>query len=379
MTPFRRGFPAACLVALLLSGLLSGLLAGPAAAFQWPWGKAGAQSVDDTPRPIVTEILSDRDMKVRSVPGIVTARNQVTMAFQTLGRLVLRNVELGDDVSAGDILAELNPDDLADNVRAASAALDSAEVQLSTTLATAERTRALARRNVASTAQLEQAEQALAAAEATVEQARSELIRSQDAEGFAQMAAPFDGVISAVYANPGAVLNAGDPVLQLSAQDIREAVIDLPEAALSELDDTAVFTIWQDDDPQAVTRATVDRIEPLADIATRTRRVYLSLEDADHLRLGSLILARLAGETEIAMTLPEQAVLRQDGGDHVWRVTRPGADAETGSVTLVPVTLGAKLQGRVFVNEGLSPGDEIVIRGVHSLTEGQEVGRRVAP
>ena len=207
-------------------------LTGAAQAFDLPWQKADAQEVEGPPRPVVSVIVSDSDIKARSVPGVVTARNQVTLAFQTLGRLVQRNVDLGDDVALGDVLAELDPDDLADNVSAAAAAAETAEVQLSTAQATAERTRALVSRNVASTAQLEQAEQALASAEAAVEQTRSELIRARDAEGFAEMTAPFDGVISNVFANPGAVLNAGEPVLQLSAQESREAVIDLPEAAL---------------------------------------------------------------------------------------------------------------------------------------------------
>ncbi|TRW95052.1 efflux RND transporter periplasmic adaptor subunit [Paracoccus sp. M683] len=355
---------------------LGPITTGSAAAFQLPWAIADEAAAAGAPRPVVTEIVSDSDIKARSVPGIVAARNQVTLAFQTLGRLVARHVELGDDVKAGEILAELDPDDLEDNVRAASAALDAAEVQLSTTQATAERTRALAQRNVASTAQLEKAEQALAAAAAAVEQARSELIRARDAEGFAQMAAPFDGVISSVLANPGAVLNAGDAVVQLSAQDSREAVIDLPEAALSEMKDAAVFTVWQDDDPATETRGTIDRIEPLADMATRTRRVHLSLEQGSHLRLGSLIRARLAGETDIAMTLPEQAVFSRDGQAHVWRVARQGDQA---TVAAVPVTLGASLQGRVFVNAGLEQGDEVVIRGVNSLNEGQQVGERVEP
>ncbi|MFV0301879.1 MAG: efflux RND transporter periplasmic adaptor subunit [Paracoccus sp. (in: a-proteobacteria)] len=351
-------------------------LAAPAHAFELPWQRAGGAPVEAPPRPVVTEIVSDRDIKARSVPGVVTARDQVALAFQTLGRLVLRHVDLGDDVTAGDVLAELDPDDLTDNVTAASAAVDAAEVLLSTAEATAERTRALARRNVASTAQLEQAEQALASAKAAAEQARSELIRARDAKGFAQMTAPFDGVISEVYANPGAVLNAGDPVVRLSAEDSREAVIDLPEAALSELDESAVFTVWQDNDPATETRATVDRIEPLADSATRTRRVHLSLEAGHHLRLGSLIRARLAGETEIAMTLSGLAVFQHEGQPHVWRVIRQGGRA---SVALTPVTPGAALLGQVFINDGLTRGDEVVVRGVHSLRDGQEVGRRIAP
>ena len=363
---------------LIAAGLVAVLLVAPGArAFELPWGnKTAEETPAGPPRPVVTEFVSDSDFKGRSVPGVIMARSQVTMAFQTLGRLVDRPVDLGDDVAVGDVLAELDPDDLEDNVRAAAAAVDTAEVQLATVRSTAERTRALAARNVATTAQLEQSEQALAAAQAAAEQARSELVRARDTEGFARMTAPFAGVISAVHANPGAVLNAGDPVLQLSGQDAREAVIDLPEAALSQMGEDAVFTVWQNDGTDNETRATVDRIEPLADSATRTRRVHLALEQGHELRLGALIRVRLASETQIAMTLPEAAVIRDGDQTYVWRVTR---DGDSATVARVPVALGAGLLGLVFVEEGLSQGDEVVTRGVHSLSEGQQVGRRVEP
>ncbi|MGP4763359.1 hypothetical protein ACTXP8_26645, partial [Klebsiella pneumoniae] len=88
-----------------------------------------------------------------------------------------------------------------------------------------ERTEALAARNVASAAQLEQAQRAAAAADAGAEQARSALVQARDTQGYARMTAPFSGVVSAVYEEPGSVLGVGTPFLQLSAEDAREAVI----------------------------------------------------------------------------------------------------------------------------------------------------------
>ena len=97
-----------------------------------------------------------------------------------------------------------------------SAAVAAAEVNLTTAENTAERARALASRNVASTAQLEQAEQGLAAAQSAVAQTRAQLESARNAEGFAVMTAPIAGVISDVQAAPGAVVAAGDPIMTLS-------------------------------------------------------------------------------------------------------------------------------------------------------------------
>lgn len=328
------------------------------------------------PRPVVTEILEDDAQAMRWVPGVVASRTQVTMAFQSLGRMVARHVELGDRVEAGARLAELATEDLAASTRAARAATDAAEVQVRTAQSTLERTQALASRGVASNAQLEQAQRAAAAAEAAVAQARSELLRAEDAEGFAIMSAPFAGVVSAIYEAPGAVVGAGAPVLQLSAEDRREAVIDLPETALAGLPADAAFTVWQRIQPAVEVPAVLDRIDPLADRATRTRRAYLSLPPDAPFRLGALIRARLGTAGAPALTVAAEAVFERDGGSWVWSVMRRADGAQ---VVAVPVSTGAELQGRVVITAGLAEGDEVVVRGVRSLEDGQAVGRRVEP
>ncbi|MFC3167129.1 efflux RND transporter periplasmic adaptor subunit [Paracoccus fontiphilus] len=327
-------------------------------------------------RPVVSEIVEDRGEDARWVPGVVASRTQVTMAFQTLGRMVSRNVDLGDRVAQGDVLANLAAEDLAATTRAAEAALAAAEVQRDTARLTLERTQALAERNVATAAQLEQAQRAAAAAEAGAEQAQSALLQAKDTQGFARMTAPFSGVVSAVYEAPGSVLSAGTPVLQLSAEDRREAVIDLPEAALAGLPDQAVFTVWQRTDPTREVRAVLDRIDPIADAATRTRRLYLTLPPDSPFRLGALIRARLGTAGEPALMLSSAAIFRRDGAPHVWRVLRQGDGAHVEAVRITPA---AELHGRVLIGEGLRPGDEVVVRGVNSLTDGQSVGPRVQP
>ncbi|MFN4060065.1 MAG: efflux RND transporter periplasmic adaptor subunit [Paracoccus hibiscisoli] len=355
------------------------LACGPAAALSLPdWLSFGGQAQEPAgpPRPVVTDIVADRGPDARWIPGLVVARTQVQLGFQTLGRMVERPVDLGDRVAAGDLLARLSTDDLAATTRAARAALDAAEVQDRTAQATLERTQALAARNVAPGAQLEQARQAASAARAAVEQARSELLRAEDAEGFARMTAPFAGVISAVFEAPGAVVGAGAPVIQLSAQDSPEVVIDLPEQALIGLEPGAGFTVWHRSDPQAGVTARLDRIDPVADSATRTRRLYLTLPPEAPFRLGALVRARFGTADAPSLSLPAEAVVAGADGPFVWRVTREGATAR---VDPAPVEAAAPFRGRVSITRGLNAGDEVVIRGVKSLAPGQPVGRRLQP
>lgn len=350
----------------------------PARALSLPdWLTAESQTLEvGPPRPVVTEIVEDRGQASRWVPGVIASKTQVDMAFQTLGRMVTRRVDLAARVRKGDILAELAIEDLQASTRAAQAALDAAKVQDSTARSTLERTQALSDRNVASKAQLEQAERAAAAAAAAVAQAQSQLIQAQDAEGFATMTAPFSGVVSAVYEAPGAVVGAGAPVLQLSAENQREVLIDLPETALAGLPADAAFTVWQRTDPDNQVPAVLDRIDPMADTATRTRRLYLALPADSSFRLGALVRARLGTASAPVLTVASEALVQHEGRTFVWCVVRDGDGAHVESVD---VETGVELDGRVVISSGLAAGDEIVIRGVHSLREDQPVGRRVEP
>ncbi len=352
-------------------------LASPVAAFEWPWEPAAQQDTPAPPRPVVSIVLSDQPIVRRSVPGIIAAKVDVDLGFQTFGRLVQRPSDIGDVVQTGDLLAALDPEELQGNVAAAKAAVAAAEVRLQTARATAERTRALAARHVTSIANLEQVENALVAAEAAAQQAQSELIRARDAEGYAQMTAPFDGVISDVYENVGAVVAAGKPIVQLSADDRLEAIIDLPEASLVQVKIGDLFDVWSEATPEQIVSADVRLIEPMADAATRTRRVRLSLHRKNGVRIGSLIRARPALSRGFALSIPAQAVRVVDGRHAVWLVTRTPQSAQ---VSLHSITLaGPDIDGLIAVKSGLEPGQEIVIRGTHSLIEGQPVGRSISP
>lgn len=357
-------------------------LLGTLFLFPFPVGPAGTITTL-APRPVVSEILSDRDAKARAIPGFVAARTEVALAFLTLGRLIERNVDLGMLVDQGMVVARLDPEDLDGQVRAAQAAVSAAQAQFDTAMATAERTRHLALREVASTAQLELVENALASATSSLQQAQSQLVRARDQQGFAEITAPFDGVITAVWAEPGEVVPAGAPIATLSGRDLRDAVIDLPEAELTGMEPGAHWTVWQEGNPAMQFTATVDRIAPLADTRTRTRRVHLSLPAEAPFRLGALIHAARADEDRQELTLPASAILQGEAGSplqagpaQVWVVTRDHPDS--GTVALHPVTIALRADGRVDIT-GLPEGTEVVTRGIRSLSEGQAVAGSVAP
>ncbi len=321
----------------------------------------------ETPRPVVTEIISPDAIRARSFTGVIEAEHQSALAFQTAGRIARLDLSVGDLVTKGQVLATLDQVTLSEDVDAATAALASARAAADLAAASFDRTTELNSRGVASTQALDAARQARDTAAAQAAAADANLRRAKDAEGFGTLTAPEDGVVLAIAVKPGTVVAAGTPVVTLALGPGREAVLDLPADYLSLLSEGSAFTLFSRVTGAAPLTGHLRLIEPVADTATRSRRIRVTLPQAPDLwRIGALVRAELAADAAPVITLPLSAIA--DG--KVWVV-------EAGRKThQLPVTLGATLGDRVVVTEGLAEGQEVVVKGVHSLVEGQEVGAR---
>lgn len=154
-------------------------------------------------------------------------------------------------------------------------------------------------------------------------------------------------------------------------------MIDLNPAILAQLNLGDRFEIWSERDPGTLFQARISLIEPVTDAATRTRRVHLSLDDNAALRLGALIRARPMLHDRERVTIPASAVLMRKGQPYVWTVNQ----GDSGRfVRLQRIEIAdTKIGDAISVILGLAPGDEVVVRGINSLTDGQPVGESVSP
>lgn len=345
------------------------LLALPAAA---------ETALDDaavlTPRPVVSEIVNAEAADAVSFVGVVAARTETDLGFPLDGTLVERRVETGDLVASGDILARLDTEDLDAQQRAAEAGVAVATARLRSAQAEADRASALSSSGADSKNRLEDAERALTAAKAALEQAKATLAQAEDLQSLAKLSAPQDGVILTTYADVGASVTAGQPVVRLAQAGGREVQIDVTERAAAGLNETTGFAVTLVANPEVSAHATLRRIDPVAVASTRTRKVHLTLQDSpDGFRLGALLRVRLLGLSDLYVSLDANAILESEGSTAVWVV-----DRKTDTVTLRPVTLGETFGSRVRIADGLATGEEVVLKGIHSLQEGQTVGPSVS-
>lgn len=333
---------------------------------------ACSQSEEKAPeiiRPVLSVVVEPRTNDTFGFAGSVEPQFSAELAFRLLGRVVSRDVKVGDVVSRGTTIAALDPTALELAVQAAKAELSNAQAQFANASASEERQRQLLAAANTSQAVLDAAQQARQAAAAGVERAAAALAKSQEQLGYARLFSDFDGVVTAVGAEVGQTVSPGQTVVTVARSNPREAVVDIPDRLTGDLAVGAPFEITLQSLPTIKTEAKLREIAPQAEGSTRTRRVRLTLIDPPTaFRLGSTVTATRMAKVAPTIELPLSALLQKNGADKVWVV-----DVQTSSVSARDIKIAAKGSATFTVAEGLEAGMRVVTAGVHSLVEGQKV------
>ncbi|HEY0276387.1 MAG TPA: efflux RND transporter periplasmic adaptor subunit [Paenirhodobacter sp.] len=330
------------------------------------------QAVPPGPRPVMSVVVMARPVAGTTFPGTVQARVESNLAFRTLGRITARSVEAGDLVHKDEIVAQIDPLSLQLAVASAEADLRNAQATLENAQITERRKRGLADRNAGSVSDLEIAEQGLKSAEATVSRSQATLDKSREQLGYAQLRAEFDGVVTAVAAETGQTVTAGQSVLTVARLEQRDAVIDVSAATLATLRPGARFNVVLQLEDTIGVQGTLREIGPQADTTTRTHRLKISLDDApDAFRLGSVVTATLIDAAAArSILVPPTAIQRRDDTDYVWIINR---DSQTVSRKEVQIDTTASTDAAVYVLRGLTDGNEVVVAGLNDLSDGQPI------
>ena len=330
-------------------------------------------------RAVRTQVVAgDSAGLVHEYAAELRARTESRLSFRVSGKLLERRVGLGDVVRPGQVLARLDAQDLKLAQEAAAAAMSAARVNRDQAGADYKRFIELHQQGFISAAELERRDAAFKAAQAQLDQAKAQASAQSNQSAYAQLTADVGGVITAVYAEPGMVLAAGSPVLQLAHDGPRDVVFSVPEHLIASLRAAAgrpgalTVMLWGGDQPAQAIQ--LREVAAAADPATRT---FLVKADAGKLdaRLGQTATVSLAlPRQEQAIKLPLSAVLEQQGKTSVWVL-----DGKSMTVRLQPIQVAGAEGNEVLVGGGLSPGQEVVTAGVHVLTPGQKVKRYVSP
>lgn len=326
----------------------------------------------DPVRAVRTQVVADgTQVASHEYAAEIRARTESRLGFRVGGKLQSRAVNLGDPVRPGQVLAQLDAQDLRLGQDAARAALSAAQTQLDQASADFKRFKELRDQGFIGAAELERRETAVKAARAQWEQARAQLAVQGNQASYASLVADAAGVVTGVEAEPGQVVAAGAPIVRLAHDGPRDAVFSVPEdrvgsirALLGKAGGVRLLP-WGSQD---AVPATVREVAAAADPATRTFLVKADTGTAP-VRLGQTASVRVdAPPVDGAIRLPLSAVVESQGRSMVWLFDRTSM-----TVRQQPVTVAGADGNQVLIAQGLKPGDEVVTAGTHVLTPGQKV------
>ena len=302
--------------------------------------------------------------------GEVRARVESRLGFRVAGKLSQRAVQVGEHVKAGQLLAQLDPQDYRLAADAARTQLEVAASNRDQAAADFKRFKELKDQNFISGAEFERRTTALTAAQAQYDQARAQLASQGNQADYTRLIADVSGGVTAVEAEQGQVLSAGTPVVRIAQDGPRDVVFSVPEdkVAAIKVGSAVAVRVWA-----ATTQwqGVVREVAASADPVTRTFAIKVTLSGEAVPALGSTVSVvpqALSHAGASAIKVPTNALLQQGGKTWVWLL-----DGASMTVKAQPVEVLTADGNEVVIAQGLTPGMQVVTSGVHVLSTGQKV------
>jgi RND family efflux transporter MFP subunit len=372
--PPRRGVPRRWL-ALGAGALL--LVAGVAAwlAFGRPREVAVSYATRDAGgggAPAAASVLSGSGY-------VVTADKYIAIGVRIPGRIEKFFVDEADRVKAGDPLVQLDDRDYRAALESEKARLGVARANASLHRLEAERKRKLAASQVASQAELDEAETQLRVDQAQIAQLEADIAQAQVNLDYTLLRAPTDGVILAKLkevgeiAVPGGFAGSGELIRMANLESLR-AEVDVSEADLRRVRLGQRANVVPDAYPDKRYDAEVVKLYPQVNRQKGTLKVEVEIENPDDALLPDMsVRIHFLGDAPApaadgqGLVLAPKSALRNDAsGAFAWVVTE-------GRVRRQAVRAGAEQGDQVVILEGLSGGEALVVGPADDLEPGDRV------
>ena len=304
------------------------------------------------------------------ITGAIAASENIPISFRSGGRVVSIEVDVGDHVDAGSMLASLDPTQAKAVAQAAVAQLAAADAALTRAQQAQTRASDLLERGAGTRADLDSANEALLSAQSSSDQARAQLAKAQQGVEDTQLRASVAGIVTKRNAQPGQIVGAAQPILTLARDGDRKAIFHVPNVTdLNRFVGREVAIKSLDSEGQSF-KAEVSEISPLADANTGTVEVKAQLlSDGDRQPgLGTPVSTSIAVKEGPVIALPWTVLAVKEDGPAVWTV-----DPQSHVVSLNPVTLSRYTSDKVEISSGVAEGDIVVTKGAHLLFPGRVV------
>jgi RND family efflux transporter MFP subunit len=289
-----------------------------------------------------------------SAEAIVEAGRESTLAAQVAGRILALNVDAGDAVKQGQLLARIDDSEARNSIAGNQAQVAQAEANLVNAKASYERTKQLVARKFVSASALDKAQADYYAAQAQVAAAQADVAQSSTTRGFASIAAPFGGLVSARLAQVGEMASLGRPLLTMFDPATLRVVANIPQENLDEVRKAGRASIEFPALGKWIESALIT-VLPAADNKTHITQVRIELpKNSAEIYPGMFARAHFATGQAKKTLVPVAAIVRRS------------------EVTGVYVVAGERVQFRQIRLGEESPG------GMVEVLAGLDAGQRIA-
>ena len=367
-----------------------------------PWHCACSRSTPADPQaaqvaarsgkiPIGVVTAQRKDLtRTITLAGTLVAFSEATLYGKVAGYVKSIHVDKGDTVRRGQTLAVLEAPEMLKEVDQAEASFREARASLDRAKAEADLQSATYKRysevhgkdpDAVSNQELDEyrsrsevADAEVKLAEARVETARANHERLVALNGYASITAPFSGVVTARYVDPGALIQAatsstqGQPVVSVQNLDTIRVYVSVPELDVPFVHIGTPASLTTAAYPRKVFKAAVTRFAEALEPSTRTMKTEIDLRNFQHvLRPGmygdvTLEIEKLPN----VLVIPDYALAVEGSKRLVWVV-------RDGTAHRVQVETGLDDGNQVEVRSGLKGGEQVVVAGKDGLAEGKAV------
>jgi membrane fusion protein, multidrug efflux system len=330
---------------------------------------------DNQAVPTVAVVLADPRLLSATIdlPGRLEAYSRAPIFARVSGYLKSWSADIGAQVKAGQVIAEIEAPDLDQQLLQARADLTSQQASAKLSEATLTRRKSLIASNFVSMQEIDERTADLSNKKAAVNSGTANVERLEALAGYKKITVPFDGVVTARDTDVGALINAGGGAgpAMFVVSDISKlrVYVNIPQSYVPQIKIGAKAVISMPEYPSRTFPATVEASSQSVDVGSGTTRMQLALENPKgELMPGGYANVRMSLQRDAApLHIPASALIFNQSG---MRVATVGPDDK---VLFKTVTIARDLGKDIELASGISPDDRIIVAPPDGIADGDQV------
>ncbi|EWH12176.1 AcrA/E family efflux transporter MFP subunit [Catenovulum agarivorans DS-2] len=314
--------------------------------------------------------------QVRNLPGNIVPAETAPLSFQVGGKVQAIQVRLGDQVQAGQLLAQLDTSNYQLALQAAQGEVKKAQAHYSERQAEYLRFQQLLEQQLVSKSQFDNAKSQAQTARSSLEVATTQAKIAQKNLADTQLLAPYKGQISKQYVEPSQQVASGQTIFEIEGQHGFEIEVFVPETMIRYIDVGQTFTVTSQVAKDRALNASVIEIASRAENANSFKVILQFNQTHPNLRAGMSVeveFVYLSSErnnvTGNAVRVPVSAVLAGANQENFVFVF----NAQNNRLEKRAVLTENVIENKILITQGLSAGEIIATAGVHFLHDDQQV------